>query len=130
MTPSHPRGALRLGERLNAYWLRLYPPAHRRAYGPLMLRAFQDSYRDARSASGQVGVHFWLAVISDEAMSLAREYGDVLHEFWQGRRRRSVVITSGMLMSGGVFAYVIACVLERGESFTLIARRDDATCHA
>lgn len=97
-------------ERLYALWLELYPRAHRRAYGPLMLQTFKDSYRDARATPGDIGVQFWLATVGDEARSLAREYGTVLRETGQRLKHRTFAIASGMLLSGGAFVYVIECV--------------------
>ncbi|MGH2457863.1 MAG: hypothetical protein ACRDIY_03240, partial [Chloroflexota bacterium] len=67
-------------ERLYARWLHLYPSEHRRAYGPLMLQAFRDSYRDARDTRGKVAGDFWLAVVGDAVISLAREYDVVIRE--------------------------------------------------
>jgi hypothetical protein len=75
-----------------------------------MLQAFRDSYRDARTTQGKVGVHFWLDVVGDEATSLVREYGSAMRERGERLKRRTVAIASGMLLSGGAFVYVIACI--------------------
>jgi hypothetical protein len=110
MTSSQQPNKLFHVERLYALWLQLYPRAHRRAYGPLMLQTFQDCYRDALSTPGGVGPRFWLAVVGDEAKSLGREYGTVLHETGQRLKHRTIAIASGMLLSGGAFVYVFECV--------------------
>jgi hypothetical protein len=75
-----------------------------------MLRAFKDSYGDARTARGRVGAHFWLDVVRDEVTSLAREHGTALRERGEHLKHRTVAIASGILLSGGAFVYVIACI--------------------
>jgi len=46
---------------------------HRQEYGPLMVQAFKDHYRDTREAQGRIGITFWLEVIADETKSVLRE---------------------------------------------------------
>jgi hypothetical protein len=74
-----------------------------------MLQTFQDSYRDARTTPGKTGAYFWLAVVCDEAKSLAREHGTALRETGQRLERRTIAIASGAFLSGSAFVYVIAC---------------------
>jgi hypothetical protein len=62
-----------LAERLYAWCLHLYPRAHRRTYGPLMLQTFKDHCRDTRQAQGRIGITFWLEVLADETKSVLRE---------------------------------------------------------
>lgn len=54
--------------------VRLYPSAHRQAFGPQMQQAFVDHYRDSEDSRGRVGMSFWLNVLGDAARSIAREY--------------------------------------------------------
>lgn len=75
-----------------------------------MLQAFRDSYRDARTTNGTVGARFWLDAIDDALTSLGREYGMAIGEIRERLRRRTVAIASGVLLSGGAFAYILACV--------------------
>lgn len=60
-------------ERLYVFLLCLYPRVHRQEYGPLMLQAFKDHYRETREAQGRVGITFWLDMIADETKSVLRE---------------------------------------------------------
>jgi hypothetical protein len=60
-------------EHLYALLLKLYPEAHRKEYGPLMLQAFKDHYREMREVQGRVGIVFWLDVIVDETRSALKE---------------------------------------------------------
>ena len=60
-------------ERLYAFLLCLYPRVHRQEYGPLMLQAFKDHYRETREAQGRIGIAFWLEVLADETKSVLRE---------------------------------------------------------
>src|SRR5262249_8345015 len=78
--PGHPGPTTRqrAAQRLYALLLHLYPPAHRRAYGPLMLQTFRDSYRDALATHGRLGPGFWLGVAGDEVKSLVREHATAL----------------------------------------------------
>ena len=98
-----------LALRLYTWALRLYPQSHRQAYGPLMLQALRDSYRDALTTHGRVGPRFWLAVIGDEARSLAREYAASLQATTARWKRRRLLILSGLLVAAGVVATLAAC---------------------
>ena len=100
-------------ERLYALCLRLYPRAHRRAYGPFMLQTFRDSYRDALATQGRIGVRFWVGVAGDEARSLLREHGAALSE--SAQRLRHVrqwwfEIATAVFLLGGMVFYVAHCV--------------------
>ncbi|HEV7216501.1 MAG TPA: hypothetical protein VGP33_15405 [Chloroflexota bacterium] len=59
--------------RLYAALLRLYPRAHRQAFGAQMLRTFRDQYDDASKHAGGAGPGFWLAVIGDEMTNIVKE---------------------------------------------------------
>jgi hypothetical protein len=76
--------------RTYAWLLRLYPRAHRQAFGEQMVQAFQDHYRDAVEEDGQRAPHFWLGVMADEGKNLLREHLAAL------RGRTSVMNTSVM----------------------------------
>lgn len=78
-----------LAEYFYALLLSLYPGVHRQEYGPLMLQAFKDHYRETREVQGQVGITFWLDVIADEIKSALREHivsiqgGNVMRWVWR-----------------------------------------------
>jgi hypothetical protein len=54
--------------------VRLYPAAHRRAFGEQMVQAFGDHYRDAVEGRGDSRLRFWLAVLADAGTSLVTEH--------------------------------------------------------
>jgi hypothetical protein len=62
-------------KRIYMVLLHLYPRAHRRAYGPLMLQTFRDEVREALATSGSLGIGFWLEALAD-----------VVHSVWRERR--------------------------------------------
>jgi hypothetical protein len=81
-----------------AMLLRLYPRAHRRAFGQQMLRAFRDHYRDAvEEADGQSAARFWLSVVGDAGRSLAREYLVALHTAFDERTGTMKITGSAVL---------------------------------
>jgi hypothetical protein len=100
----------RAAERLYALLLLLYPPAHRRAFGPLMLQTFTDSYRDALATQRRLGPGFWLGVAGDEAKSLVREHGTALRGEVLRMKRWGVEIAAGGLLVGSVVISVARCV--------------------
>ena len=61
-------------ERVYTRFLRLYPRAHRQAFGEPMLQAFRDHYGDAIETEGEYTARFWLRVVGDEGKSLLREH--------------------------------------------------------
>ena len=65
-------GPATTASRVYAALLRLYPRAHRQAFGAQMLRTFQDQYDDAAQKAG-AGPAFWFGVIGDEMKSIAKE---------------------------------------------------------
>jgi hypothetical protein len=78
---------------LRAQWMyrrlvRLYPAAHRRAFGEQMVQTFGDHYRDAVEARGGGRLRFWLAVLADTGTSLLTEHAAEFKA--RGRRRRGV----------------------------------------
>jgi hypothetical protein len=50
-------------ERAYAWFLRLYPGAHWRAFGQQMLQTFQDHYRDAIETGSESELRFWLGFL-------------------------------------------------------------------
>jgi len=98
-------------ERLYALWLHLYPRAHRRDFGPLMLQTFVDSYRDAMATQGRVGARFWLDVIRDEATSLVREHQAALSEDGGRRKRWGMAAASGLLLIASMLVLLALCLL-------------------
>jgi hypothetical protein len=64
----------RWADRIYAILLRLYPRAHRRAFGQQMLQTFHDHYRDMVETRGDSALRYWHEVFSDTGRSLAREY--------------------------------------------------------
>jgi len=61
-------------QRMYRLLVRLYPAAHRRAFGQQMVQAFGDHYRDAVQCRGGSRLTFWLAVLADTATSLLAEH--------------------------------------------------------
>lgn len=74
MRERKPHGKRPFGEQFYALLLHLYPEAHHREYGPLMLQAFRDHYRETRGVHGRIGMRFWLEVLADEMQSMLREH--------------------------------------------------------
>ena len=75
----------RRAQRAYRLLVRLYPAAHRRAFGEEMVQAFGDHYRDAVEAGGGSRLRFWMAVLADAGASLLTEHAAEL----RARRRRS-----------------------------------------
>jgi hypothetical protein len=82
--------------RVYALVLRLYPRAHRQAFGEPMLQAFRDHYRDAVEWEGQQASRFWLGVLGDAGKSLVRERIAALAE---GRTRMKKALAIGLLIA-------------------------------
>lgn len=74
MREHNSRGKRPFAEQFYAFLLHLYPPMHHREYGPLMLQAFHDHYRETREVYGRIGIMFWLEVLADEMKSILREH--------------------------------------------------------
>jgi hypothetical protein len=95
-------------DRLYALFLHLYPPEHRQTYGPLMLQAFKDSYRDAQETDGRIGIRFWLDVVRDEAKSIGGEHIAVL------RKNAQTVKKSFFRIAFGISLLLLLSFLVRG----------------
>lgn len=107
--PESPKRRL-LAERVYALCLCLYPRAHRREYGPLMLQTFRDSYRDAMNTQGKTDMPFWFCVIGDEMRSLLREHGSALRNEAMRMKQWRFEIASGIFLLGGMAVYIARCV--------------------
>jgi len=110
--PGHPGPTTRqrAAQRLYTLLLLLYPPAHRRAYGPLMLQTFRDSYRDALATHGRLGPGFWLGVAGDEVKSLVREHSTALGAGALRMKPWRVEIAAGGFLLGSVVISLARCV--------------------
>ncbi len=83
--------------------VRLYPKAHRQAFGSQMQQTFVDHYRDTRTSQGRVGIAFWLGVLCDAVWSIGREHLAVVQSAVGSRGLRPYV-PAGFIMSGAVVA--------------------------
>ena len=85
----------RRAQRMYRVLVRLYPTAHRRAFGDQMVQMFGDHYRDTVEGRNGSRLVFWLAVLADAGSSLVIEYaaeaGARLRQLlkWALRRRRA-----------------------------------------
>jgi hypothetical protein len=88
-------------ERVYALLLHLYPREHRRTFGTLMRQTFRDELREARAASGSLGIGFWLAVAADVVRSMWRErqspLGGGVRMNWM---RNHFGVAAGLLLGG------------------------------
>ncbi len=95
--------------RFYKFLLSLYPMSHQRACGAQMLQTFIDHYRDVEKSRGRVGMYFWLAIISDEIPSIARERTILLWEgnsFWKMTGWKVVLSLPSMIL-----LYAASCAL-------------------
>jgi hypothetical protein len=78
-------GRRRRAQRIYRLLVRLYPAAHRRAFGEQMVQTFGDHYHDAVEARGGSRLRFWVAVLADAGASLLTEHAAELKA--RGRRQ-------------------------------------------
>jgi hypothetical protein len=104
--------------RAYALLLRLYPPAHRRAFGQQMLQTFQDQYRDVVETHGQSAQRFWREVLADAGRSLVHEHASTLtralgERIGPMKTGGSIVLTvvAGLLLLLGVRVWLSPAVL-------------------
>src|SRR5690348_13697124 len=122
--PANPRdrqsGTPRSRRAVRAYaiLLRLYPRAHRQAFGQQMLQSFQDHYCDEVETGGERALRFWHGVVADAGRSLAREYVSALRTALGERMGfmktgGSVVLTgvAGLLLLLGLRVWLSPAVL-------------------
>ena len=102
-------GSASLSERLYEKLLRVYPPAHRRQYGPLMRQRFRDQYRDARRAGRGQQWRLWWRVGSELAQTAGGEHWEELKEAVMAKQSGRVGNESGRAV-----AMVLASVLIAG----------------
>ncbi|MFC5004726.1 hypothetical protein ACFPIJ_43735 [Dactylosporangium cerinum] len=67
-------GRRRRAQRIYRLLVRLYPTAHRRAFGEQMVQMFGDHYRDTVEGRNGSRLRFWLSVLTDAAGSLVAEH--------------------------------------------------------
>jgi len=72
-------------QRMYRLLVRLYPAAHRQAFGQQMVQTFGDHYRDAVQCRGGSRLRFWFAVLADTATSVVTEHTAEV----RARRRRA-----------------------------------------
>ncbi len=90
--------------RVYAWLLRLYPQAHRRAFGQQMLLTFQDQYRDRVEMCEERALLYWRDVLGDVGRSVVREH-------WLTMRMAMNERTSSMRTGGSVVLTVVAGLL-------------------
>lgn len=95
---------LRSAARVYALLLRLYPRAHRQAFGQQMLQTFQDHYRDIHETRQESALWYWHDVLGDVGRSLVREY-------WMTMRMAMREGTGSMRTGGAVALTVVAALL-------------------
>lgn len=103
---SHRRSvSLSISERMYRSLLMLYPSAFRREYGPPLVQAFRDSYRDAHQQDGGIGViRFWLAAIGDLfSNAFAERISEVLHMFASNHVGQSLVLYAIIVIVGAIW---------------------------
>jgi hypothetical protein len=64
----------RRAQRMYRLLVRLYPAAHRRAFGEQMVQTFGDHYGDVVEGRGDGRLRFWLAVLADVCTSMLTEH--------------------------------------------------------
>jgi hypothetical protein len=106
--PERPDRSSQRAARVYALLLRLYPRAHRQAFGQQMRQTFQDHYRDVVETGGEGALRFWLGLLGDVRRSLVQEYLAALRTAFD---ERTGSMKTG---SGAVLALVAALLLLLG----------------
>ena len=78
----------RRAQRTYRMLVRLYPAAHRRAFGEQMVQTFGDHYGDVVEGRGGGRLRFWLAVLADAGTSLLTEHAAEAEARRRDRRLR------------------------------------------
>jgi hypothetical protein len=114
-------------ERVYASFLRLYPRAHRQAFGEQMLWTFRDHYRDAVEGRGESEACYWLSVVGDEGKSIVREHLASLaerswlmqtiltapFEVWRRRQTRRLALVTQLYLIVAVLLVWTPCLVGR-----------------
>ena len=113
--------ALLFAERLYYVLLFVYPAAHRREYGPLMVQLFRDLCRDSYHQEGFTGlVRLWSDLLADTAVTAAAEHFHTLREGGQLMTKRQhwmVLALAGLpLIAGGLLFLINPAFV--GQMFT------------
>lgn len=109
MNPQTP-GAVRWSLAAYRRLLVVYPPAHRRDYGPLMAQVFGDLCRDAYRRGGLAGLTgLWPRILSDLLRSVCAAHLEAAKEVWMAVNRAvtplpwhevALVVVPGVLFAG------------------------------
>jgi hypothetical protein len=109
--------------------LLLYPPSHRRTYGPLMRQLFRDLCRDASTKNGSLGLaRLWIRTLPDLAASSTAAYLEATGEALMIMNRTvapvawgnvALVVVPGILL--GISRVVGPLGLPAGLAFLLVA---------
>jgi hypothetical protein len=94
--PSNP---VRLSAVFYRMLLILYPPAHRREYGPLMVQAFRDLCWDEYQGSGLPGLMWlWVRTLADLMLSASAAHLEAAKEVAMAIKRTAVPMPWGEVM--------------------------------
>jgi hypothetical protein len=128
MASSHPR-SIRISLTVYRLLLLLYPPSHRRQYGPLMRQLFRDLCRDAFAQNGTFGLaRLWLRTLPDLAESVAAACLEAIAEVLMTLNRSvapvswgyvALVVLPGLLF--GLSRVIDPLGVPAGLSFLLVA---------
>lgn len=102
----HPRSvSLGISERVYRWLLMLYPSAFRHEFGPPLVQAFRDGYRDAHRQDGKIGeARLWLAAIEDLVSNAFAEWVlEVLPVLTFNRAPQSPVLYTIIFVVGAIW---------------------------
>ena len=111
MSRTSPKSAFLLAERLYRILLSVYPAAHRREYGPLMVQLFRDLSRASYHQKGFRGlVRLWSHILADTAVAATVEHFCILLEGGQLMTKKQhwmVLALAGLPLELGIMLYLI-----------------------
>jgi hypothetical protein len=106
-----PKSAFSLAERLYRILLYVYPAAHRREYGPLMVQLFRDLSRASYHQRGFGGlIQLWSHILADTAVAATVEHLSTLLKGGQLMTRKQhwmVLALAGLPLEFGMMLYLI-----------------------